>query len=226
MGKVKTTTISSSGSVRKTRKRKKNSRFERIIINSHGCKVYVISNYLSSRLLNDLKVEIKNLEFQSLSFKMYGKTFTPKRKTLSFSDTGISYRYSGTNQASSSWTLHLQELKDKINSEFKSMLNFALVQSYPDGKAKIGWHSDDESDLVEGSMIGSFSIGSTRKFKLRYKDSKKRKKGNVINVDLAENDLLLMKGKTQKVYQHCIPKQERVKNHRWNITFRNIERMC
>jgi len=221
MGKAKGSR--NKGAALKKRTQKKVHRFERLIINSHGCKVRVIPNYLNSASLKCLRNEVKAMKFQSLSFKMYGKTHTPKRKTLSFSDTGISYRYSGTDQTPIEWTSHLQALKDKINVEFGTTLNFALVQSYPDGDAKISWHKDDEDDLTEGSMIASFSLGATRKFQLRRQDKTKRKKGN-INVDLAENDLLLMEGDTQSVYQHCIPKQKKAKTARWNVTFRSVER--
>lgn len=93
-----------------------------------------------------------------------------------------------------------------------------LMNRYEDGNHYIGWHSDDTTQLVQGSSIYSFSFGCPRKFKVR------RKEDNVVVKECmtGDNTLLVMGGYFQKYYQHCVIKQsvKKVYEPRINITFR------
>lgn len=96
--------------------------------------------------------------------------------------------------------------------------NFALVTLYPNGVASLGYHSDDEPDLVPGAPIASLSLGATRAFSVRRKGGSQ----TMFTVDLEHGSLLRMTGATQRHYQHCVPKRLRVTDPRINITFRCV----
>jgi alkylated DNA repair dioxygenase AlkB len=65
--------------------------------------------------------------------------------------------------------------------------NFAVGNRYLTGKDSIGWHSDDFPQIGKRPAIASLSLGSTRKFKLRHKDS-----GQTVDYQLESGSLLIM----------------------------------
>ena len=81
----------------------------------------------------------------------------------------------------------------------------------------MGWHSDDEKEIIENSTIASFSLGEIRTFKLKHKQTKQIK-----SFQLENGSLLLMRNETQKYWVHSLPKSKKIKNARLNITFRKI----
>ena len=106
-----------------------------------------------------------------------------------------------------------QDLKERLDHDF----NAVLANYYRDGKDSMSWHSDDEAEHQENSMIASLSFGETRRIRFRMK---KEKKINT-HIELNTGSLLLMKGRTQYLSDHCIPKQ-RNKQARINLTFRQF----
>ena len=65
--------------------------------------------------------------------------------------------------------------------------------------------------------IASLSFGAEREFQLKHIITKEK-----VNLTLTSGSLLIMKGKTQHYWQHCIPKRTRAITSRVNLTFRNI----
>ena len=68
-------------------------------------------------------------------------------------------------------------------------------------------------------MIASLSLGATRTFDLRPK----RESGlrpRTIAVDVAHGDLIVMRGETQRFWEHRVRKDPRVREERINLTFR------
>ena len=93
--------------------------------------------------------------------------------------------------------------------------NSCLLNLYNDGNEGIGWHSDDEKSIEDGSSIASVSLGAKRKFSFKHKQSNK-----TISVLLEHGSLLLMKGVTQKKWLHSLPKSSKITLPRINLTFR------
>jgi len=96
----------------------------------------------------------------------------------------------------------------------------ALVNFYEDGTSYIGAHSDDETDLVAGAPILSFSFGAERTFRIREKGTKKV----IENLPTVNRSMISMNGDMQKEYTHEIPKINGAKGRsvgkRINITVR------
>ena len=83
----------------------------------------------------------------------------------------------------------------------------------------MGWHSDDEPELGPDPLIASLSIGETRKFRMRHRN---RKDLSAVAWWLNPGSLFVMRGATQRHWQHEVPKTKRRVRPRINLTFRMI----
>ena len=79
----------------------------------------------------------------------------------------------------------------------------------------MAWHSDEGQGLVKDSAIASLSLGATRKFTFKHKESKEKRE-----MWLEHGQLILMHGETQKHWLHTILKSTRIQEPRINLTFR------
>lgn len=96
-----------------------------------------------------------------------------------------------------------------------------LINWYDGGTMYIDQHSDDESQLVPGAPIYSFSYGAERRFLIHDKSAREGGGGSkVAELPLRNNTLLKMCGETQRHYKHSVPKQLRCKERRINVTVR------
>jgi alkylated DNA repair dioxygenase AlkB len=98
------------------------------------------------------------------------------------------------------------------------MFNSVLLNLYRYGTDSMGWHSDNEPELGQNPVIGSLSLGGTRRFMLRHRTEK----GLKHQLELTSGSFLLMQGTTQHYWQHHIPKTKRPVPPRINLTFRVI----
>ncbi|RXK35478.1 hypothetical protein M231_07256 [Tremella mesenterica] len=110
--------------------------------------------------------------------------------------------------------LLMREVEHVTNSTF----NFALVNYYSSGTDSISYHSDSESFLGPEPTIASLSLGAPRDFHLRHVKYKELGIG-VEKMVLHDGDMVVMRGKTQEMWQHAIPKRAKAEG-RINITFR------
>lgn len=144
--------------------------------------------------------------------------------------------FPGTGNSSEVFTPLLLAAHEKIKLLTGETFNYAYLNYYRDGKDSIGFHSDKEEILEEGSTIASLSLGATRDFVIRHikdtrlaqdmSDDKLRLKALEAakqTIPLKSGSLLLMKKQTQKIYHHHVPKRLNVKSPRINITFRHIK---
>jgi alkylated DNA repair dioxygenase AlkB len=146
---------------------------------------------------------------------LYGKILNQNRDVAFFSNTSIGYKYSGKLMASKPLTPHINTLLNTINELYKSQFNGILVNRYIDGTNYIGAHSDDESGL-DASGVVALSYGTTRKFRIRTKCTKKI----VQDIPMNSGEIIHMGGEFQKEFTHEIPVEKRVKGIRYSFTFR------
>lgn len=102
-----------------------------------------------------------------------------------------------------------------VENKIDSQMNSVLLNYYRDGKDKINYHSDDLSQIGKNPVICSISLGETRTFSFRHKETKEK-----IEIKLENGDLCIMKGDTQDIWQHAVL-PEANKGERINFTFRN-----
>ena len=81
----------------------------------------------------------------------------------------------------------------------------------------MGWHCDNEKEIVANSSIASLSIGATRKFSFKHKVTKES-----ISIQLENGSLLEMKGAIQQHWWHALPKSKKITESRINLTFRQM----
>ncbi|XP_071948928.1 DNA oxidative demethylase ALKBH2-like [Antedon mediterranea] len=159
--------------------------------------------------------------------KVYGKWFNIPRKQVSFSDPGLTYKYSGNTVPALPWPPFLKDLRDLLKSATGHYFNFVLVNRYATGSDYIGEHKDDEKDMDHFSPIASVSLGQTRMFRFRHGDARGKSPKRIIEpvtVDLKHGTLLMMNYPTNEYWYHSLPKNQSIKLPRINLRFRDIKR--
>lgn len=189
------------------------------IINKDGQSIYygVILDPIEAGAYYDAL--LNDIQWKQETVIMFGKEITTKREVAFYGDEGIEYTYSKKTKKGLQWTTTLLQMKYLVESYTKSTYNACLLNLYHDGKEGMGWHSDDEKEIVPNSSIASLSIGNDRKFSFKHKSTKES-----ISVMLENGSLLEMKGAIQKYWLHELPKTKKVTTPRINLTFRQMIR--
>ena len=170
---------------------------------------------VSHRLLTELT---QTIAWQQDWITIYGRSLPQPRLTAWYGDSGKSYTYSGITMIPTPWTATLLDLKAKVDTISGVVFNSVLLNLYRDGNDSMGWHRDDEPELGQNPVIGSLSLGGTRRLKLRHRFEQ----GLKYQLELTSGSFLLMKGTTQDYWQHQVPKTKRPVLPRINLTFRVI----
>ncbi len=161
---------------------------------------------------------LSTVPWKSDEVVIFGKRMVTARKVAWYGDAGCDYTYSGTTKQALPWTKYLLDLRVVAERLAGEAFNSCLLNLYHDGSEGMGWHSDDEKEIVRDSAIASLSFGAERRFVFRHKES-----GEKAEVLLENGSLLVMKGETQRFWQHQLPKMARVRTPRVNLTFRRIK---
>lgn len=134
-----------------------------------------------------------------------------------FTDSGISYQYSGIVREAHPMTPLLEQIGTLCTVHTGAQFNSVLVNLYRDGQDSVSWHSDDEAVNGVEPTIASVSFGATRRFDLRHKETKE-----TIRVDLEDGSLLVMSGLSQQCWVHQIAKTKTPVGPRINLTYRLV----
>lgn len=179
--------------------------------------------------------------------------YLAKRKTCGMArQAGTTYTYSGKTQVAHALAPSVAQIMERVESHTGQLYSYVYLNRYPDESAGIDWHGDDEEDLKPRGWIASVSLGEARWFKFRrvYKASEFPealrtyydwigdhgldtritsipRSSDVrvqIRVNLPHGSLLIMKGDTQRYWQHSLPavKPPKPNTERINLTFRQL----
>ncbi len=140
-----------------------------------------------------------------------------RRSTAWVAEVGVDYRYSGQLQVGRGWDPLLEELRSELVEQLGCALNSLLLNRYPDGRAAMGWHADDEPELGPEPVIASVSLGATRDFQFKPKAG-----GEIRTHALQHGSLLVMDARTQELCLHRLPPRVRLSGERINLTFRDM----
>jgi len=149
---------------------------------------------------------------------MFGKKIITKRKVAWYADAGITYTYAGVKKSGLEWTSALIGIKQKVEAITGAKYNACLLNLYHEGEEGMGWHQDNEKEMVGGSSIASLSFGAVRKFAFKHATTNER-----LEIILANGSLLDMKGAIQQYWYHSLPKTKKEKQMRINLTFRLMQ---
>lgn len=148
--------------------------------------------------------------------RMFGRMVDSPRLSCWMGDEDAVYRYSGTLFEPRPWPAALSEVRSRLDAETQAGFNSVLANLYRDGGDAMGWHRDDEPALGDAPLIASLSLGAARRFLL--KDAQDHRHAFA----LANGDLLLMSGDSQRRYRHALPRTAKPVGPRINLTFRCI----
>jgi len=137
------------------------------------------------------------------------------RKTASY---GVAYNYSQMAYPYREMPLMLATLTGRIRETLGFEPNNCLINYYPDGKSKMGFHADQTDILEPGTGIVIISLGATRTLRFR----KMEDKATILDYALAAGSLFYMTQEIQQHWQHAIPASE-VTEGRMSLTFRKIK---
>lgn len=153
--------------------------------------------------------------------KIYGKVITTARQVAWYGDESFDYHYSGTARTALAWTDELLVIKQQVEQHLATIspvvFNSCLLNLYQDGNQGMAWHSDDETCLGKDTIIASLSFGATRKFAFRHKTTQAK-----LEMMLTHGQLIVMRGATQRHWQHAVMKTTKVHEPRINLTFRTV----
>jgi alkylated DNA repair dioxygenase AlkB len=124
--------------------------------------------------------------WQIETVQVYGKWHQLRRQTAWYGT--ADYRYAGQVKMAQPWLPVLLDIKKRVEELTQDTYQGVLLNYYPDGLASMGWHADDERDLVPNATIASISFGATRRFDIRHKD------GETLSINLEDGSVLMMAG--------------------------------
>ncbi|TVU11617.1 hypothetical protein EJB05_45212, partial [Eragrostis curvula] len=161
------------------------------------------------------------------------------RDSCYVADEGLTdLKYSGHQPHAHSWD-DFPVLKDILKVVHQALpgsyFNSLLLNRYKTGSDYVSWHADDEPLYGPTPEIASVSLGCEREFLLRKKPTKLQvvsgsgectKRLKVTQQQhsflLKHGSLLVMKGYTQRDWQHSVPKRAKASSPRINLTFRRV----
>lgn len=149
---------------------------------------------------------------------MFGSEIPVPRLEAWIADEGLDYTYSGIHHVPDPWFDELTDLRDMVGRHADASFNSVLCNLYRDGNDGVDWHADDEKEFGPMPIIGSLSLGATRRFDFRRVDDH----SNKLSMDLHHGDLVIMRGMTQALWRHRVPKTKKIVGERINLTFRTV----
>lgn len=176
-----------------------------------------VRQYLSLKQQQLLQAEAAQYPFERPTLTAYGKQHAIPRQQVWFADDGCDYLYSGLMICAQPWPHYLLRLRLQLEQEFSQPFNGVLVNHYRDGLDRMGWHSDDEPEMVAGSKVISVSIGAERDFDIRHKQRAEQHR-----ISLASGDMLVMHAAMQRQWLHSLPQRKKLRSDRLNLTFRQL----
>lgn len=120
------------------------------------------------------------------------------------------YSYGNSKHAKSSYPQWFAELTKQVADVVgvdPQYLNSCCANKYVTSTHDLYWHCDGEplfraSGTDRDTFIVSLSLGASRQFGIRRKQSKEDK--DALYLDLHNGDILIMQGRMQDHYNHCI----------------------
>lgn len=162
---------------------------------------------------------LSHLAWQHDEVFLFGQHHQTERQIAWYGDAHYQYQYSGVLRQADLWQPALWRLKQHIETLLGCHFNSCLANLYENGTQGMGWHSDDEAPLLsktgQQTIIASLSLGATRKFSFKHKQTAQK-----VNLLLYSGQLIVMRGDTQQYWKHALMKSTRMIEPRINLTFR------
>ena len=113
----------------------------------------------------------------------------------------------------------LSGIFERVKAIFPDIpLNSALITKYVDNESQLPLHADDEEEIDNHYPIISLSVGESRP--MLFQDTRTSNKLRVVT--LQQGDIMIMTGRSQRLYKHAIPACTEETGSRLSVTFRCI----
>lgn len=179
---------------------------------------HAFSRQDADRFLENLQTE---LPWRQDTIVLFGKPVKIPRLQSWHGDPQCTYTYSNLTLSPHPWTKTLLSIKTCCESLCASKhdirFNSVLANWYRDGKDSMSFHSDDEPELGINPVIASVTLGASRPFVFKHKETKQK-----YTQVLEHGSVLIMAGTTQSHYVHGIAKTTKPIDGRINLTFRHL----
>jgi alkylated DNA repair dioxygenase AlkB len=95
----------------------------------------------------------------------------------------------------------LEEIRVVLSERYEREFDSVGFNLYRDGRDSVAWHADRIKKDIDDPVVALVSVGEPRKFLLRPKGG-----GQSRAFMLGRGDLLVTGGKTQRTWEHSVPK--------------------
>jgi alkylated DNA repair dioxygenase AlkB len=95
----------------------------------------------------------------------------------------------------------LEEIRLLLSDRYGRLFDSVGFNLYRDGRDSVAWHGDRIPKEIEDPIVALVAVGEPRKFLLRPKGG-----GRSRTFLLGRGDLLVTGGKTQRTWEHSVPK--------------------
>ena len=164
---------------------------------------------------------LREVPWAARPIRIFGREVLQPRLVSWHGEPEAEYTYSGVLQRPLAFTPTLTRLRERLVAELDVPFNSVLCNLYRDGRDSMGMHSDAEPELGHDPIVASLSLGAARKFTLRHRRGPAHGK---LDLWLTSGSLLVMRGTTQHVYRHGVPKVAGALGARVNLTFRQVQK--
>ncbi len=109
----------------------------------------------------------------------------------------------------------LDDIRLALCERYGVLFDSAGFNLYRDGQDSVAWHGDKIRKEIEEPIVALVSLGEPRKFLLRPKGG-----GHSRALHLGRGDLLVTGGRTQRDWEHSVPKVAQAAGPRISIAYR------
>src|SRR3954451_25485448 len=110
----------------------------------------------------------------------------------------------------------LEDMRRTLSQRYDVVLDSMGMNLYRGGRDSVAWHGDRIAREIERPIVALVSLGHPRKFLLRPKGG-----GRSRPFELGRGDLLVTGGRTQRLWQHSVPKVANAAGPRISLVFRH-----
>jgi len=111
----------------------------------------------------------------------------------------------------------VQAIGDALSTHYGVRYDSCWMNLYRDQRDSTAWHFDRNCKR-EMCIVPVLSLGETRRFLMRHRDG-----GPSVPFQAAGGDLIVMGGRAQRDWVHCVPKEARPAGARISINFGSRE---
>jgi alkylated DNA repair dioxygenase AlkB len=108
----------------------------------------------------------------------------------------------------------LRTVTAELAARYAVDYRFIWLNLYRDQRDSTSWHGDPIGKRQETSTVPVLSLGATRRFLIKPAQG-----GKSLSFTVASGDLIVMGGRAQRDWRHCVPKQQTPAGPRISINF-------